>query len=130
MSSIVLAALMATAGATGPTAAAEAACAVDYQAYPYTGGFTAGITIRNTGSLTIDGWTFEFPLESGATVAEFYNAVLRSPSGTVTSTDVGWNAVVRPTEAITIGFRAAGIPGAGPAWFAVNGIRCTRAEVV
>ena len=129
MSSIVLAALMATVGATGVPTAAEAACAVTYHAYPYTGGFTTHITIQNTGSLVIYGWTFAFPLESGATVVEFYNAVLRSPSGIVAATDAGWNATVSPPNAIGIGFRATGAPGADPAWFTVNGIRCSRAEV-
>jgi hypothetical protein len=123
-----LAVLVALAGVAGPAGAARAdaaACAVKYKASPYTGGLTAEITVRNTGDAPIKGWTFRFPLE--ATVLEFWNALLISPTAVVTTRDKGWNADVPPGGTISLGFRAVGTAGADPAWFTVNDLTCVPA---
>jgi cellulase/cellobiase CelA1 len=119
------------AGVAGPAGAARAdaavadtaACEVAYQDSPYTGGFTAAVTVLNTGSVTIDGWTFSFPLDTGATVVEFWNAELLSASGLIAARDKKWNAVVPPGGSIDIGFRAEGT-SATPSTFTVNDLPC------
>jgi acetylxylan esterase len=115
------------AGVAGPAGAARAeaaaACAVTYQKSEYTGGFTAEITVLNTGSATIDGWTFRFPLDATATVVELWNAELLSASGMIAARDRTWNAVVPPGGSINIGFRADGTSGA-PSGFTVNDLPC------
>jgi endoglucanase len=124
----VLGALVALAGVIGPAGAAHAAtvaCEVDYRPSPYTGGFTAAITVTNVGDVTIRGWTFRFPLD--ATVADFWNADLITPTGVVVTRAKDWNAVVEPGNSISLGFRAVGTAGAGPAWFTVNEIVCEPA---
>jgi hypothetical protein len=124
----VLGVLTALAGVVVPAGAARAdaaACAVKYKASPYTGGMTAEITVKNTGDVAIKGWTFRFPLE--ATVVEFWNAELISPTTVVTTRDKGWNAEVPPGGSISLGFRAVGSAGAGPAWFTVNDLPCQAA---
>ena len=113
-------------GALGPAGAAEAdaaACAVEYRASAYTGGFTAVMEVKNVGDVAINGWTFRFPLEAGATVVEFWNADLLASSEVVTSRDKGWNAYVEPDGSVSLGFRAVG-KSADPDWFTVNGLRC------
>jgi hypothetical protein len=75
--------------------------------------------------VAIKGWTFRFPLE--ATVVEFWNAELISPTTVVTTRDKGWNAEVPPGGSISLGFRAVGSAGAGPAWFTVNDLPCQAA---
>ncbi|MFC4068601.1 cellulose binding domain-containing protein [Actinoplanes subglobosus] len=120
-----LAVVVALTGAVGPATAARAdatACGVTYRASPYTGGFTASITVTNTGDETIRGWTFRFPLE--ATVAEFWNADLLVPVTVVTTQAKAWNAVVQPGDSFSLGFRAVGTAGADPAWFTVNDLEC------
>jgi hypothetical protein len=129
---VVLGVALTLAGVAGPAGAARAgataACAVAYQQSAYTGGFTAAITVRNTGSEIIDGWTFSFPLDPGATVVEFWNADLLSATGVVAARDRKWNAVVRPGGSIDIGFRAAGTSGA-PSLFTVNNLPCQAASL-
>ncbi|GIE80751.1 hypothetical protein Aph02nite_67010 [Actinoplanes philippinensis] len=122
----VLVALAGVAGPAGAARAAGAACAVEYKVSPYTGGFTTAITVFNTGDVEIRGWTFRFPLDPGATVAEFYNANLVSPSTVVVTTAKDWNSLVKPLTNISLGFRAIGTPGADPAWFTVNDLPCSR----
>jgi hypothetical protein len=121
--------LVTVAGVTVPAAAAEAAgpaCEVKYAASAHTGGFTASIEIRNTGTVAIRGWTFGFPLTSAATVLEFYNAVLVTPRGDVTAHDVGWNATVNPLNSINISLLAEGPAKPEPTYFTVNGLRCSK----
>jgi endoglucanase len=122
----VLAALTAVLGPAGAARADATACAVRYQVSPYTGGFTAAITVQNVGDETIRGWTFRFPLETAASVVEFWNAVLIAPTTVVITHDKGWNALVEPGGTISLGFRATGTAGAGPAWFTVNDVACAR----
>lgn len=127
---LVAAALLTVASVAGPAGAARAdaagACEVVYEDAQYTGGFTAAITVRNTGSETIDGWTFSFPLDAGATVVEFWNADLLSASGVVAARDKEWNAVVAPGGSIDVGFRADGTSSV-PAQFTVNDLPCQAA---
>ncbi|WP_189077275.1 cellulose binding domain-containing protein [Mangrovihabitans endophyticus] len=116
------------AGIAGPAGAARAdatgaACEVTYRAFRYTGGFTAGITISNTGTVAIYGWTFRFPLDTSATVVDMWNADLESDTGTIVAHDLGWNADVLPGKAIDIGFRADGTSGT-PSSFTVNDLPC------
>lgn len=110
-------------GIAEPTTAAAAACAVTFKKSDYTGGFTAAVTVLNTGTETINGWTFRFPLDLTATVAELWNAELLSASGTIVARDRSWNAVVTPGNSINIGFRAVGA-SAVPAGFSVNDLPC------
>jgi hypothetical protein len=125
----VIGVLAVLAGVLGPAGAARAdaaACAVKYKASPYTGGFTALITVTNVGDQDIRGWTFRFPLETTATVVEFWNAQLIAPTVVVITQDKGWNANVAPGGSISLGLRAVGTAGADPAWFTVNDITCDR----
>jgi hypothetical protein len=125
----VVGVLVALAGVIGPAGAAQAAaaaCEVDYRPSQYTGGFTAAMTVKNTGDVAINGWTFRFPLEASATVVEFWNAELIAPTTVVTTQDKKWNAVVQPGNSISLGFRATGT-SSDPEWFSVNGIRCEKA---
>jgi hypothetical protein len=115
------------AGIAGPAGAARAetgaACEVLYQKSSHSGGFTATITVRNTGTVPIRGWTFKFPLDTTATVVEFWNAVLVSASGVIAAHEQAWNGLVLPGGSITIGFRAAGTSGT-PSGFTVNDLPC------
>lgn len=121
--------LVTVAGVTVPAVAAEAAgpaCDVKYDASGHTGGFTASIEIRNTGTVAIKGWTFGFPLTAAATVIEFYNAELVTPKIDVAAHDVGWNANVDPGHSINISLLADGPAKPEPAYFTVNGLRCKK----
>jgi Cellulose binding domain len=123
----VLGVALTMAGVAGPAGAARAdapaACEVVYKYSQHTGGFTAAITVRNIGPETINGWTFRFQLDTGATVVEFWNGDLLSASGVVAARDKKWNAVVAPGGSIEVGFRADGTSGV-PSHFTVNDLPC------
>lgn len=125
---------MAAAGVAVPAEAATAAeategpaCAVRYEQYPYSGGLTANIVVENTGTVTILGWTFLFPVDEGVEITEFWNAELVSPTGVVSARDQETNAVLEPGETVSFGFRARGSQSGIPASFTVNTVTCTLA---
>jgi endoglucanase len=112
-----------TATAAG-TGADGAACAVAFRPYPATGGFTADLTVRNTGTVPINGWTLRFPLDDGAKVSHFWEAELLSPSGPVVAQNKPYNGLVPAGGAIGLGFKASGPLPQGLPRFTVNGIIC------
>lgn len=69
-------------------------------------GYCAEITLTNNSNSTINGWTFNFDLESDIT--SFWN--VGSWSGNqangYTSTDAGWNSVINPGASVSLGFCA------------------------
>jgi cellulose binding protein with CBM2 domain/Big-like domain-containing protein len=89
---------------------AQADClAVDYQATSWstgaaTGGFVAQITITNTCAAPVVGWTLALTLPPGHAFQQGWSAGWVSSGATLTATDLPWNRVLDPGEAITIGF--------------------------
>ena len=119
-----------------PTGAASAAgaeedvvaCAIDWDGWSNTGGFTAGITIHNTGTVTLYGWTLLFPLEEGAVIVNMWNAEPLTRSGLIAARDLGYNAKVPRGGSETLGFEATGPLTRVPSPFKVNGVECTVNE--
>ncbi|NRQ33384.1 hypothetical protein HII36_16235 [Nonomuraea sp. NN258] len=105
-------------------------CAVSYRAPTWGSRLYAEITVRNTGTAAVDGWSL--------TVAYPESATLRLTSGwaadwtqagtRLTGTNKGWNKVIRAGSATQVGF-AATYSGSAPApvSFALNGTSCTVA---
>jgi len=121
-----LACVVAPAGtATAMPAADGPACAITYRPWAHTGGFTAEIIIRNSGTATIYGWTLSFPLNEGAEIVDMWNAELDSPSGLISARNTPDNGRVDPGAAISLGFLASGTAAGVPSPFTVNGIICT-----
>jgi hypothetical protein len=128
---LLLAAAGIVAGIVAPAQSATAAigteavaCEVTYQAFPYTGGFTAEVAVKNSGTVVIDGWTLSFPMDDGVEIVEIWNAKLNSPSGQISTSNEPWNGRVEPGQSINLGFRATGTAAADPSTFTVNGVTC------
>jgi hypothetical protein len=78
-------------------------------------GATADLTIRDTGTTNMSGWTVEF--DAAFAVTEFWNAQLVSHSGTryvFRNIPNFWNATIRPNGTATFGFNAQFDPGTDP----------------
>jgi cellulase/cellobiase CelA1 len=77
-------------------------------------GFTGTITITNTGTLTIEGWSLTFNF--APTITSIWDAAIVSHSGTSYKIeDAGYNGVIAPGQSVSFGFN--GAPGgltAGP----------------
>jgi endo-1,4-beta-xylanase len=109
---------------TGPTP--TTGCAVSYTMSTWNTGFTADITIVNRGTTAINGWNLAFPLPSGQTITSGWNATYAPTSGTVTATNVSYNATIAPGASVSIGFQATHTGDTGkPSSFTLNGAACT-----
>jgi endoglucanase len=115
------------------TASASASCAVTYALVnqfnntPTSGGFQVNLTITNTGSTTINGWTLTFAFPNGQTITSLWNAAVSQSGANVTiSSNQSWNATITPGGAMnSVGFNGSwsGTNGV-PTSFSVNGVVC------
>ncbi len=128
---VVLAATAALAAGPVTSAHAAIACDVDYNASPWTeqpgiGGFTAHITINNLED-PVNGWTLAFTLPTGQSLDHGWAANWPPPgtSGTLTATDLGYNANLGTGGSTTIGFNGRWTGSySDPASFTLNGVTC------
>ncbi len=85
-------------------------------------GFQAGITLTNTGTTTINGWTLQFAFS--ASIYDIWNAVIASHgSGRYVLKNASYNGTIAPGQSVSIGFL--GTPGgkpAAPTGYLLNGI--------
>src|SRR5262245_41636350 len=121
--------LVGAAVACDPVAAA-ATCSVNYQAQPWTespgvGGFTANLTIANSGA-PIDGWTLSFTLPSGQSVTQGWSATWNN-GPPVTATNLDWNRTIATGGTAAIGFNGRWTGAySSPTAFTLNGVPCAN----
>lgn len=100
-------------------------CAVSYAVNAWNTGLVASITITNTGSAAINGWTLGFTLPAGQTITSGWGAAYQPTSGAVTATNVSYNAAIPAGGSVGIGFQATHTGGTGaPSAFTLNGAAC------
>ncbi len=91
------------------------------QSNAWSTGFTGDVTIQNTGSTTINGWTLQFDLD--AVITNIWNASVVSRVGSrYTITAASWNAAIAPGLVIAFGFQADGVAGETPRNRLFNGL--------
>jgi Cellulose binding domain/Ricin-type beta-trefoil lectin domain/Glycosyl hydrolases family 43 len=113
---------------SSPSAPAGATCQVTDTVNAWNTGLTESITITNTGSAAINGWSLGFPLPAGQTIVSGWNATYTPATGAVTATNVGYNGALAPGASVSIGFQATHTGNAaGPAGFTLNGVACSAA---
>ena len=101
-------------------------CQVSYHvASQWQDGFTAEVTIRNSGGATINGWTLAWTFPGNQTITNAWNGSVTQSGQSVTARDAGWNAVIAPSGTATLGFQAT-YSGSNPSptAFRVNGAAC------
>ncbi|MDH6589833.1 hypothetical protein M2161_008939 [Streptomyces sp. SAI-133] len=113
----------------GPgTPSGPAACKVTYGTSVWQDGFTADVTVTNTGSSQVNGWNLAFTLPSGQRITNAWNASVSPSSGSVTATNAGHNASIAPGGQVSFGFQGSYSGSfAKPAAFTLNGTPCTTA---
>jgi poly(hydroxyalkanoate) depolymerase family esterase len=108
------------------TPAESGACRVGYTVNAWNTGLTASITITNTSTTTVNGWSLGFTLPSGQTITGGWNAAYSPTSGAVTARNVSYNATIAPNTSVGIGFQATHTGNTGrPAAFTLNGATCS-----
>ncbi|MCE7079455.1 endo-1,4-beta-xylanase [Streptomyces sp. ST2-7A] len=97
-------------GGAGPSGG----CLVDHRVTDrWPGGFRAEITIRNTSSRTIDGWTLNWTTGPEHRVDHLWNGTLLDRGPRVVVGDASWNALLAPGASANIGYLGSRIPGTG-----------------
>ncbi len=101
-------------------------CGVTATVDAWNTGLTETVTIRNTGSATVNGWSLVFTLPNGQSISSGWSATYSPSSGQVTARGLGHNSAIAPNAAVTIGFQATHTGDIGePASFALKGVRCS-----
>ncbi|WP_416900886.1 GH12 family glycosyl hydrolase domain-containing protein [Micromonospora echinospora] len=104
------------------------ACAVRYTpTNTWNTGYTAEVTVTNTGATPVTGWTLAYPLPAGQQVTGSWNATVTQNGSTVTARNVSYNATISPGASVTFGHQVS-MSGsyAAPSGFTLNGAACTR----
>ncbi|MFG1806351.1 cellulose binding domain-containing protein [Streptomyces sp. NPDC049040] len=113
-----------TGGTTGGTG--SGGCKVTFTPRTWPGGFTADVTVTNTGSGTVNGWRLGFTLPAGQTITSAWNATVSPSSGAVTASSLGYNAQIPPGGSQSFGFQGTSTGSSGaPTSFTLNGSPCS-----
>ncbi|MFG2167210.1 cellulose binding domain-containing protein [Micromonospora chersina] len=114
----------------GPTTPAPGggACRVTATVNAWNNGLTEDITVTNTGTSTVNGWSLVFTLPGGQNIVGGWNATYTPTSGQVTARNVDYNATLAPNASLSIGFQATHTGNtARPSGFTLNGAACAVA---
>jgi endoglucanase len=100
-------------------------CVVTYAANTWNGGFTAAVTVKNTGTTAWTGWKLGFAFPAGQKVTQGWSATWAQSGADVTATALSWNASVAPGQSVAIGFNGSHTgSNLDPRSFAVDGQTC------
>ncbi|MGW4637117.1 cellulose binding domain-containing protein [Sphaerisporangium sp. NPDC004334] len=104
------------------------ACRVTDTLNAWNSGLTSDISITDTGTAAINGWSLVFTLPGGQTITSGWNATYSPTSGQVTAKNVSYNGAIAPNASVSIGFQATHTGNTGkPTSFTLNGAACTIA---
>ncbi|MEV7214381.1 glycoside hydrolase family 9 protein [Kitasatospora cineracea] len=104
-----------------------ASCTVAYKVDSSWGnGFTATVTVKNTGTAAVSGWTLGWSFDGDQRITNAWNATATQTGSTVTAQDAGWNGPLAPGASASFGFQAT-YSGTNPppTRFTTNGTTCT-----
>jgi cellulase/cellobiase CelA1 len=89
-------------------------------------GFTTNVTISNTGSSAINGWTLRWSFANGQTVTQGWNGTFAQSGSQVTVTNLSYNGAIPAGGSASMGFNGAWSgTNTAPTSFTVNGATCT-----
>jgi poly(hydroxyalkanoate) depolymerase family esterase len=112
-----------------PTVGGGSTCSVHYAVTnQWSGGFGASVTINNTGTSTINGWSLKWTFPNGQTITQIWNASDTQSGGNVTATNLSYNGTIAPGGSTNFGFNGAwNGSNTNPSAFTLNGVSCTVA---
>jgi hypothetical protein len=99
---------------------------VTYTPNAWPGGLTANITISNTSSAAVNGWSLAFTFPGDEKVTSAFNGGYSQTGENVTLTNASYNGSIAGGASVTIGFQGTWTSNdASPTSFALNGTACT-----
>ncbi len=91
----------------------------------WAGGFTANVTITNTGTSTINGWTLTFSFPGDQKITNSWNATATQSGTAVTATNASYDGTIAPGGNTSFGFQGTwNSSDATPTAFTLNGTAC------
>jgi hypothetical protein len=94
---------------TSPTGGQPGGCSATYRVVnSWSGGFQAEVTVANSASATLNGWTVHLTLAGGQAISSIWNGVNSGTSGAVTVTNAPYNGTLAPGATTTFGYTATG----------------------
>ncbi|MFC8535452.1 cellulase family glycosylhydrolase [Streptomyces sp. NPDC057249] len=104
-------------------------CSVGYKVVgQWPGGFQGEITIRNTGTAAIDGWTLGFAFANGQTISNMWGGTPTQSGGSVSVAPASYTSTIAPGSSVTVGFTGSQSgTNAAPAAFTLSGAACAAA---
>ncbi|MBP2708505.1 glycoside hydrolase family 11 protein [Microbispora sp. RL4-1S] len=116
-----------TPSASASPGGGNGACRVSYSKNEWNNGFTANITITNTGSGAINGWTLTWSFSGGQQITSGWNADISQSGSSVTARNVSYNGSLAPGANTSFGFQATySGSNPNPSAFRLNGSACTN----
>ena len=103
-----------TTGGTTTGGTGSPSCKVTFVPQTWAGGYTADVTVTNTGSTAVNGWKVGFTLPSGQTITSAWNATVSPSSGSVTASSLSYNSQLPAGGSQSFGFQGT-YSGTGPA---------------
>lgn len=100
-----------------PVQGGGASCSVHYAIVnQWPGGFQAGLTITNTGTTAINGWTLQFSFPDGQTITQLWNGNYTQTGSVVSISNLSYNG------SIAAGATLSSAPGFNGTWNSANGV--------
>jgi cellulase/cellobiase CelA1 len=112
-------------GGPPPPPPSGSACRVAYPTNTWNDGFTADISVVNTSSSAVNGWTLTFTFPGNQRVTNAWNATISQSGSAVRATNVSYNGSIAAGGSTSFGFQGAysGV-NASPTDFSLNGSAC------
>jgi alpha-galactosidase len=100
-------------------------CQVSYVKNEWGGGFTANVTVTNTGTSAVNGWTVTWSFPGDQKVTNAWNATVTQSGSAVTATNVSYNPSIAPGGNVQFGFQGTWTSNdTSPSAFTLNGTAC------
>ena len=117
-----------TIASSGGTGGGGFACHIGYTITgQWSGGFTAGIAINNTGTTPLSSWTLTWAFANGQTITNLWNGAVMQSGANVTVNSLSYNGSIPSGGSYSsMGFQGTwnNTTNAAPTSFAVNGTPC------
>ena len=105
---------------SAPPTGQNGACTASYRTVnSWPGGLQGEVTVANSGSSTLSGWTVHLTLASGQTISSLWNGVNSGTSGAITVKNASYNGTLAGAASTTFGYTATGSSSASP-----TGVSC------
>jgi len=94
-----------SASASSPSTTPGTGCTALYQnTGSWPGGFQATVTVTNTGTTALTGWTLRWAFPNGQTISSLWNGAYTQSGANVTVTNASYNGGLAPGQSAVVGF--------------------------